>query len=312
MLVILKECVLFTIFSVLTVLRVVYIIVKCVILRVFPKKYKSIADDIILITGGGRGIGRQIALKFAKRKPKHIILWGRNEEPLRRTADDVLTHGVPCTIFTCDVCNRETVYKRVEEIKETIGDVTILVNNAGVFNGASVLDDTVDNIQKTFASNALAHIWTYKAFLPGMISQARGHIVTISSMLGMMPLKGASSYCGSKFASTGMAEALDLELLDYPFIHLTTVYPYQVANEMFKGLKLRFPWLIPALSEELVANATVSAVLTNQKSVLMPAIMYILVPCLSLFPARAMAPFYKFLGVSSALDEIMEKNTKVE
>ncbi|VDI59499.1 all-trans-retinol dehydrogenase (NAD+), partial [Mytilus galloprovincialis] len=125
-----------------------------------------------------------------------------------------------------------------EEIKNSIGDVTILVNNAGIFNGALVLNDTEENIQKTFAINALAHIWAYKAFLSGMISQGRGHIVTISSMLGIMSLRGASSYCGSKFMTTGISEALHLELEEYPNIHLTSVHSYQVKNDMFQDLKL--------------------------------------------------------------------------
>ena len=73
-----------------------------------------------------------------------------------------------------------------------------------------------------------------------MINQERGHIVTISSMLGMMSLKGATSYCSSKFATTGMSEALFLELQEYPNIHLTSIHSYQVANDMFKGLELRF------------------------------------------------------------------------
>ena len=72
-----------------------------------------------------------------------------------------------------------------------------------------------------------------------MISQGRGHIGTISSMLGMMPLKGAASYCISKFGLTGIAEALTLELQEYSYIHQTSIHPYQVANDMFKGLKMR-------------------------------------------------------------------------
>ncbi|XP_071147207.1 short-chain dehydrogenase/reductase 3-like [Mytilus edulis] len=309
---VLWECCRFIFLSVYTVFKVFYYVFKTLILKISPRNERSVADDVILITGGGRGIGRQMALQFSRLKPKHIILWGRKEEPLQKTTEDVQNLGVSCSYFVCDVCDRELVYKTGEEIKNSIGDVTILVNNAGIFNGALVLNDTEENIQKTFAINALAHIWAYKAFLPGMISQGRGHIVTISSMLGIMSLRGASSYCGSKFMTTGISEALHLELEEYPNIHLTSVHSYQVQNDMFQDLKLRFPWLIPPLSEDYVAKATVRAVLCNEKIIMMPRIMYLLVPCLSIFPAWAMAPLFRFLGVDSALESVLAQKQKTE
>lgn len=304
------EYILFIVFFLFHTAKGIFITCKTFFLMFVPTPRKNIADDVILITGGGRGIGRQMAIKFAKHRPRHIVLLGRNETPLKETEKDVQSLGVQCTYYICDVCNRDLVYKIAEDIKQNIGDVTILVNNAGIFKGGLFSDESDEDIQKTFAINALAHIWTYKAFLPGMIKQERGHIVTISSMLGMMSLKGATSYCSSKFATTGMSEALFLELQEYPNIHLTSIHSYQVANDMFKDLELRFPWLIPPLPEDYVADCTIKAVLTNKKVVMMPRIMYLLVPCLSLFPAKSMVPLFKFLGVSSALDGLIIKKTQ--
>lgn len=184
---------------------------------------------------------------------------------------------------------------------------------------------------------------TIKAVLPDMIESNRGHLVSISSVLGLLGMRGISDYCSSKFAISGLMEALHWEVADHN-IHITSVHPYLVDNQMFAGLKLRlkydlvlqciynvllrvlpskfkinclifmyisrneqltwyfvssefgslelacaiftelflknlfnflyrFPWLVPPLNEGYVAKRTVSAVLTNENSVVMPRIM---------------------------------------
>jgi len=72
-----------------------------------------------------------------------------------------------------------------------------------------------------------------------MIENEVGHIVTISSTLGMMAMSGLADYCASKYATTGMSESLSRELDEFPNIHITSIHPYMVDNDMFSGLKLR-------------------------------------------------------------------------
>jgi short-subunit dehydrogenase len=72
-----------------------------------------------------------------------------------------------------------------------------------------------------------------------MMEANRGHLVSISSVLGLLGMSGVGDYCSSKFASTGLMEALQWEIKDYKDIHITSVHPYLVDNQMFKGLKLR-------------------------------------------------------------------------
>lgn len=80
---------------------------------------------------------------------------------------------------------------------------------------------------------------TIKAVLPDMIESNRGHLVSISSVLGLLGMRGVSDYCSSKFAISGLMEALQWELQEYSNIHITAVHPYLVDNQMFAGLKLR-------------------------------------------------------------------------
>lgn len=77
-----------------------------------------------------------------------------------------------------------------------------------------------------------------------MVSEQRGHIVTMNSVLGLIAMKGAGDYCSSKFATKGLLESLKWELLAYPYIHMTTIHPYTVDNQMFSGIKIRYVSLL--------------------------------------------------------------------
>jgi len=93
-----------------------------------------------------------------------------------------------------------------------VGDVTILVNNAGIMPQHEVLKHTEGEIRKIFEINTIAHLWMFQAFLPKMIEKNRGHIVALSSVAGLVGLTNLVPYCGSKFAVRGIMEALGEEL----------------------------------------------------------------------------------------------------
>ncbi|XP_060080504.1 short-chain dehydrogenase/reductase 3-like [Ylistrum balloti] len=286
----------------LLVLKIPFLCCKSLVLSFCPAKLKDISNDIVLITGGSRGIGRRLALELAKCKPEHIVLWGRGISNLEMTAADVRSLGIKCSYMSCDVGVREQIYAKAKEIKDTIGPVSILVNNAGIVSGRKIVESVDEELEATYAVNTLAHIWTIKAFLPDMIDRQRGHIVTLSSVLSMMSMAGLSDYCSSKFSSAGLLDSLYWEVEEYPDISITSVHPYLVTNDMFSSLKLRFPWLIPALSEKYVAERTVRAILTNTSYVIMPRIMYIIILAQRIFPESILLPIYKFLGTDTAMD----------
>ncbi|KAK3581349.1 hypothetical protein CHS0354_016193 [Potamilus streckersoni] len=274
---------------------------------VFQSKLKTIHDDVILITGGGRGLGRRLALHFAKFQPKHIILWGRNKGPLQQTAADVESLGVSCSFQVCDVSKREDVNVNFQHAVQSIGDITILVNNAGVVYGNLLLEGTDSEIENTFGVNTMAHLWTVKAVMPSMMANNRGHILCMSSMLGLMGLKRTASYTAAKHAVTAMMEGLRQEIVDHPGIHITLVHPYIIASEMFAGCQVRFPRLFPALSEDYVAEKSVHAVLKNKKQILLPWIMNVLIFVRSITPVKVLLPILKFLGVDRTMDTLHQE-----
>ena len=95
-----------------------------------------------------------------------------------------------------------------------VGDVTILINNAGVIFTRGVLQHSEKEIRKTYDVNVLAHYWILQAFLPKMIENDRGHLVGICSMAGLVALKNLVPYCSSKFAVRGLMQGLENEIFE--------------------------------------------------------------------------------------------------
>lgn len=140
--------------------------IKSIILFLVPKclRFKDISNDIALITGGASGLGRLMAIKFAKRGAQ-VVIWDLNVAGLEETTKMIeelrskKENVGKCYHYQVDISNRAQVYATAERIKQEIGTVTILVNNAGVVTGRRFLECSDEQILKTFDVNTLAHFW---------------------------------------------------------------------------------------------------------------------------------------------------------
>lgn len=181
---------------------------KAIFLWFVPKclRFKDVTNDIVLITGGASGLGRLMAIKFAKLGSR-VIIWDMNLAGLEETAKMIeelrskRENVGKCHYYQVDISQRTNVYAAAERVKQEIGTVTILVNNAGVVTGRRFLDLTDDQITKTFDVNILAHFWILRAFLPGMMEKNHGHIVSVASIAGLVGAYQLTDYCASKFAA---------------------------------------------------------------------------------------------------------------
>ncbi|XP_051957905.1 short-chain dehydrogenase/reductase 3b [Xyrauchen texanus] len=281
---------------VLLPIQILYHVVRATVCWFLPSKRRDLTGDVVLITGGGRGIGRHLAREFAKRGAKKLILWGRTEKCLQEACEEIGLLGTECHYFVCDVANREEVYKQAKVVREKVGDVTILVNNAAVVHGKSLLDSDDDALLKTQHINTMGQLWTTKAFLPRMLELQNGHVVCVNSILSLSPIPGAIDYCTSKASSLAFMESLTLGLLDCPGVGCTTVLPFHTNTEMFQGMRVRFPQLFPPLKPEVVAQRTVDAVRTNTAFVYLPWTMHALVILKSVLPQSALEEIHKFSG----------------
>lgn len=144
----------------------IFYLLKAILLFFVPKclLFKDISQDIVLVTGGASGLGRLLALKFAKRGAT-VVIWDLNAagleetrkmiEELRSKKDKV----GQCFHYQVDISNRFRVYEAAERVKREVGNVSILVNNAGIVQGKRFLELSDEMVVKTFDVNTLAHFW---------------------------------------------------------------------------------------------------------------------------------------------------------
>ncbi|KAL5014606.1 hypothetical protein ScPMuIL_008876 [Solemya velum] len=267
---------------------------------------KSVKGEIVLVTGSGSGIGRQLVIEFS-RLGAVVVLWDINEESNEETAQLVNAEGGTCHVYTCDVGSREEVYAVADRVKTEVGDISILVNNAGIVSGKKLLDCTEEMIERTFNVNLLAHFWTVKAFLPAMFEKNHGHIINMSSSCGVIGLNGLVDYSASKFGVVGFTEVLNYEIVfsGHSGVNTSLVCPMWVRTGMFEGCRLRFPALNSPLEVEAAVNRIMRGILTNEHVICLPRTVYFFNVMRTFLPVEAMLEILRFMGVSKFMNRFV-------
>ncbi|CAF2624213.1 unnamed protein product [Rotaria sp. Silwood2] len=197
---------------------------------------KNLNSEIILITGAASGLGKGLAQRLASLGCT-LILWDVDEVNNARVANELnnATKSERIHAMKCDLTNRESIYECARKVQEKFGNVTMIINNAGVVTGKPLVNCSDASIQRTFDVNVIAHFWILKAFLPSMLDNNYGHIVTIASGAGLTGASGLVDYCSSKFAAVGLHEALTHELyvLKKTGIKTTVVCPSFIDTVIF-------------------------------------------------------------------------------
>ncbi|XP_078664490.1 epidermal retinol dehydrogenase 2-like [Branchiostoma floridae x Branchiostoma belcheri] len=239
-----------------------------VVRLIFPAGKKSVSGEIVLITGAGSGLGRGMALSFA-RLGATIVAWDINKEANEATVQMIRQEGGKAFGFVCDCSKREDIYRAAQEVKDSVGHVTILVNNAGIVSGRKFLDCPDDLIQKTMDINTNAHFWTTKAFLPHMVEKNHGHLVSIASAAGFAGTAGLADYCTSKFGAVGFADSMrhEMRVQKLTGVHVTCVCPAYINTGMFTGAKVKE---VETLEPDYVVQQIVDAVRRNQFWLVLP------------------------------------------
>lgn len=264
-----------------------------------PPPPKSVAGKVVLITGSGHGVGRELALRFA-RLGARVVLVDIHKENNQSVADEIkLDVGVSAYAYQCDVSDEKQVRELARRVSQEVGPVAILVNNAAVTQCQPLLTLKPEQIRRTLDVNLLSHFWMIQEFLPGMLVQKEGHIVAMSSIAGYVGTGYLTDYCASKFAVRGMMCALNEELYQLGLldkIKLTTVFPMAINTGMFKEPKSRFPWLAPILETKAVADRTMDAILREELEVVIPHRILLMHRLMFLFPSKAMKLMQRFMG----------------
>ncbi|MDR1306382.1 MAG: SDR family oxidoreductase [Treponema sp.] len=268
---------------------------------------KDISGKLVLVTGGASGIGRLMALDFARRGGR-VAVWDISAPALRALEKEAAAEGLSITGMGCDISGRDAVYRRAKALVKKLGPVDILVNNAGVVSGKTLLETPDEKIEKTIQVNVLPLFWTAKAFLPSMLERNSGHIVTVASAAGLIGVRGLADYCASKFAAVGFDESLRMELRRMKSAVKTTVIcPFFIDTGMFAGVKTRFPLLLPVMQPRYAVRRIVKAVLNKRKRLIIPPFAGTIL-LLRLFPLGFLDAVADFFGISHAMDEFKGRN----
>lgn len=167
----------------------------------------SIAGKVALITGGGQGIGRGIALRLAS-DGADIAIIDVNNEKAAAVADEVRALGRKATTFKADVTKREEVYAAINHVEKELGGFDIMVNNAGTASIQSIAEITSEQVEKTFKVNVQGVLWGIQAAAAKF--KARGHkgkIINASSIAGHEGFALLGVYSATKFAVRALTQA---------------------------------------------------------------------------------------------------------
>ena len=263
----------------------------------------------VVITGGGSGIGRRIAINMA-REGGCSIVWDIDADAVTQVVSHIEQTGGRAIGYICDVSDRRQIYQVADTVKQDVGAVDILINNAGVVSGRPFLECTDEQNIKTMEVNIMAHFWTVKAFLPDMIAANRGHLVTIASAGGLIGPSSLADYAASKFAAVGFNESIRAELRrkGVTGVQTTVVCPFFIDTGMFAGVKTKFSSILPILKEKDVANKVVQAVKRNKAQVIMPPFVHV-VPLARMLPPRLFDMVADFFGINQTMDEFVGRKS---
>ncbi len=262
----------------------------------------SLNDSTVLIAGGGSGIGRLMALECARHGAR-IVIWDLDAANGRAVAAELRAAGFEATSQAVNVADDAAVAKAARAVITKLGGVDVLINNAGIVNGKPLLEGTNDDIRRTFDVNVVAHYWTTRAFVPGMIERNRGRVVTIASASGLVGVSKLTDYSASKHAVIGFTESLRNELRGAgSAVNTLTVNPFYISTGLFDGVATKVPWLLPILKPEAVASAVVRAIESNALTLNLPRLVGI-VPVLRFLPTRAFDWVADLLGVNQTMDQ---------
>ncbi len=187
-------------------------------------------DQVALVTGAGRGIGRAISLAFAE-AGCHVAALARSVEEIEETARLVRERGRRAAPIRCDVASPTEIARAHREAVEALGPIDILVNNAGFLVITPVLETSLEDFEQTLAVNLRATFLFCQAALPSMIERGGGTVINIASTSSKRWYVGQGAYCAAKHGVLGFTKVLAEEMKPHN-IHVSAICPGGVNTRM--------------------------------------------------------------------------------
>ena len=268
----------------------------------------NLKNKIVLVTGAAKGIGLATVKRLLKKEAK-VVLWDFQPDDLNTAVQSLKNDGHEVFSQVCDVTNKEQVYHNAEVIKKEIGDIDILINNAGTVYTGYMLDRSDAELENMINVNFTSMIYTIRAFMPAMLEKNKGHIVNISSASSLIGAPKLAIYAATKWAVMGLTESLRMEAIKMgkKGVKFSSVHPNFLKKGLFEGTKLNFLGSIFApgvKSHDAVAKVIVNkAIGWGFHSPKVPWIMNQSVLLRALLPSSLLIKFGNIYGVNNMMDE---------
>ena len=192
-------------------------------------------NKLLVITGGSKGIGRSIILKFAKMN-FDIITCSRNLDDLSKLKEDVNkeSKSVSVNFIQSDLSKEKECQNFIDYVKSFKRNLDLLVNNVGIFSPGKIYNEDEGVLERMINTNLYSNYYISRGLIPSMLSRKKGHIFNICSIASKIAYSNGGSYCVSKFALYGMSLCLREELKDKG-IKVTSVLPGATLTSSWDG-----------------------------------------------------------------------------
>ncbi|MEU6078682.1 SDR family oxidoreductase [Micromonospora sp. NPDC047074] len=195
---------------------------------------RDFTDKVAVVTGAGSGIGRALAVELAARGAG-VAVSDVDDEGLRETVERCARHGGQVRGYRLDVADRVAVLDHAEQVGSDFGRADLVVNNAGVTLLASVVDGAWEDLEWVMNVDFWGVVHGTRAFLP-LLTASRGHLVNVSSVLGLAGAPMQSGYNAAKFAVRGFTEAVAQELrADGVPVRVSCVHPGRIRTNIMRN-----------------------------------------------------------------------------
>ena len=190
----------------------------------------SLAGKTAIVTGGGKGLGKTIA-HFLLEAGMNVAICGRTENTIKQTVEqfDALFPG-KVVGQVCDVSKSADVASFVRKVKDTFGELHVLINNSGFGKEPLIWETSEDDWDEVMDTNVKGTFLMSKEVVPHMINNKEGYIINIASQAALNGYANAGVYCASKFAMVGLGKALQEEVRPYG-IHVHSLNPALIQSQ---------------------------------------------------------------------------------